>query len=146
MTIRIAKDLSQLCFDCLEKQSEKVGLPSNCQVWKFNTVISIGKDITSREIVETMCWKVYLIWHKKINENRDKSKITKDLILPICFCQRETIFIFYKFDKFEIDFWACFKWLISFLTFLCTTIMINLDKHNNFNLRMRNSKIQWIKL
>ena len=39
---------------------------------------------------------------KKIIKNRDKSKITKLLIFPFCFCQRETIF--YKFDKFEIDF------------------------------------------
>ena len=34
-------------------------------------------------------------------ENRDKSKITKHLIFPICFCQREKL---YKFDKLEIDF------------------------------------------
>ena len=38
---------------------------------------------------------------KKVVENRDKSKITKHLIFPICLCQRETI---NKFDKFEIDF------------------------------------------
>ena len=50
------------------------------------------KDITSREMVETMCREVYLIWRKKITENRDKSKITKHLIFPICFCQREIIF------------------------------------------------------
>ena len=43
-------------------------------------------------MVETMCWKVYLIWQMKIIENRDKSKITKHLIFPICFCQRELIF------------------------------------------------------
>ena len=43
---------------------------------------------------ETMCWEVYLIWQKKIIENRDKSEITKHLIFPICFCQREIIFIF----------------------------------------------------
>ena len=49
---------------------------------------------------------------------------------------------FFKFDKLEIDFWACFKWLISFLVFLCNTIMTISDKHINFNLRMRNSKIQ----
>ena len=42
-------------------------------------------------------------------ENRDKSKITKHLIFPICYCQRETIYIFYKFDKLEDDFRACFK-------------------------------------
>ena len=53
---------------------------------------------------------------------------------------------FYKFDKFEIGFWACFKWLVSFLVFLCNTIMTNSDKHNNLFLRMRKSKIQWIKL
>ena len=85
-------------------------------------------------MVETMCWDVYLIWQKKIVENCDKSKITKHLILPICFL------------KFEIDFWAFFKWLSSFLVFLCSTIKINFDKHNNFNLRMRNLKFQWIKL
>ena len=37
----------------------------------------------------------------KVIENCDKSKITKHLNFPICFCQRETI---YKFDKFDIDF------------------------------------------
>ena len=45
-------------------------------------------------MVETMCWEVYLIWQKKSIENRDKSKITKHLIFPISFSQRETIFIF----------------------------------------------------
>ena len=30
-----------------------------------------------------MCWEVYLIWQKKIIENRDKSKITKHLIFSI---------------------------------------------------------------
>ena len=56
---------------------------------------------------------MYLIWQKKIIENRDESKITKHLIFPICFCQKETIFIFFfKFDKFEID----------FLVFLCNTL------------------------
>ena len=39
-----------------------------------------------------MCWEDYLIWQKKIIENRDKSKITKHLIFPICFYQREIIF------------------------------------------------------
>ena len=29
---------------------------------------------------------------KKIIENRDKSKINKHLIFPICFCQRKIIF------------------------------------------------------
>ena len=28
-------------------------------------------------------------------ENCDKSKITKYLIFPICFCQRETFYIFF---------------------------------------------------
>ena len=28
-------------------------------------------------------------------ENRDKSKITKYLIFPFCFCQRETFYIFF---------------------------------------------------
>ena len=32
----------------------------------------------------------------------------------------------------------------QFLVFLCNTIMTNFDKHNNFNLRMCNSKIQLI--
>ena len=42
---------------------------------------------------------------KKVIENRDKSKIVKYFIFPICFYQRETLYIyfFYKFDKFEID-------------------------------------------
>ena len=45
--------------------------------------------IASRELLETMCLEVYLIWQKKIIENRDKSK---HLIFPICFCQKEIIF------------------------------------------------------
>ena len=97
-------------------------------------------------MLETMCWEVYLIWQMKIVKNCDKSKITKHLIIPIVFVKGRQFSSFYKFDKFEIDFWACFKWLISFLVFLCNTIMTNFDKHNNFHLRMRNSKIQWIKL
>ena len=32
---------------------------------------------------------------KKVIENRDKSKIAKYLIFPICFCQRETFYIFF---------------------------------------------------
>ena len=39
-------------------------------------------------MVETMCSEVYLIWQKKIIENRDKSKITKHLIFPICFLSK----------------------------------------------------------
>ena len=36
---------------------------------------------------------------KKVIENRDKSKITKYLIFPICFYHRETFNnFFYKFD------------------------------------------------
>ena len=36
----------------------------------------------------------------EIIENRDKSNITKHLIFPICFSQRETIYnFFYKFDN-----------------------------------------------
>ena len=58
----------------------------------------------------------------------------------------ETIFIFYKFDKFEIELWVLFQVNKHFFVFLCKTIMPNFDEHNNFNLRMRNSKIQWIKL
>ena len=43
-------------------------------------------------------------------ENRGKSTITNHLMFPVRYCQRETIyFFFYKFDKFEIDFRACFK-------------------------------------
>ena len=34
----------------------------------------------------------------KFIENHDKSKITKHIIFPICICQRETIYIFYKID------------------------------------------------
>ena len=55
-------------------------------------VASYYEDITCREMVETMCWEVYLIWQKKIIENRDKSNIIKHLIFPICFSQREMIF------------------------------------------------------
>ena len=40
-------------------------------------------------------------------ENRDKSKITKHLIFVIDKGRQFTFF--YKFDKFEIDFRACFK-------------------------------------
>ena len=54
--------------------------------------------------------------------------------------------MFYKFAKFEIDFWACFKWLSSFLVFLYNTFKTNFDKHNKFSLHMRNSKFQWMKL
>ena len=32
---------------------------------------------------------------KKSIENRDKSKITKYLMFPICFCKRETFYIFF---------------------------------------------------
>ena len=64
-------------------------------------------------------------------ENRDKSKSTKHLILPICLRQREPIYIFYKFDKFEIDFCACFEWLVSFLVFYFNTSKTQSDKHNN---------------
>ena len=74
---------------------------------KINVLLhlSMYEDITSQETVETMCLEVYLIWQKKIIENRDKSKITKHLISPICNCQRETIFTFFsKFAQFEVDF------------------------------------------
>ena len=37
---------------------------------------------------------------KKVIGNHDKSKIAKYLIFPICFCPRETFYIFYKFVKF----------------------------------------------
>ena len=37
-------------------------------------------------------------------KNRDKSKITKQLIFPICFYQREIIFNILQIRKFEIDF------------------------------------------
>ena len=46
-------------------------------------------------MVEAMCWEVYLIWQKKIIENCDKSMITKHLIFPICFFQREIIFQYF---------------------------------------------------
>ena len=39
-------------------------------------------------MVETMCWEVYLIWQKKFIENRDKSKITKQLLFPIFFLSK----------------------------------------------------------
>ena len=39
-------------------------------------------------MVETMSCQVYLIWQKKTLENRDKSKITNHLILPICFLSK----------------------------------------------------------
>ena len=32
---------------------------------------------------------------KKVIENHDKSKITKYLIFPFCFCQREILYIFF---------------------------------------------------
>ena len=35
-------------------------------------------------------------------ENCDKSNITKHLIFPICFCQRETIYNFYKFSNSKV--------------------------------------------
>ena len=34
---------------------------------------------------------------KKVIENRDESKITKYLIFPICFCKRETFYIFFTY-------------------------------------------------
>ena len=36
-----------------------------------------------------------MIRQNEFIENRDKSKITKHLIFPICFRQRETIYIFF---------------------------------------------------
>ena len=49
-----------------------------------------------------------LIGLPDLAKERKLSKIvinTKYLIFPICFCQRETFYnLFYKFDKFEIDF------------------------------------------
>ena len=55
-------------------------------------------------MVETMCGEVYLIRQKKIF-SKIVNKMTKHLIFPICFCQRETVFNFFlKFDQFEIDF------------------------------------------
>ena len=42
---------------------------------------------------------------KDVIENCDLSKFTKYLIFPICFFVKGRHFtIFYKFDKFEIDF------------------------------------------
>ena len=57
-------------FWLFRKAILKASLPSNCQVWNFNTEIPIGKikvllHLSMRtllvEIVETMCWEVYLI-------------------------------------------------------------------------------------
>ena len=39
---------------------------------------------------------------KENYRNRDKSKITKHLIFPICFCQRETIFIFFTLINLKL--------------------------------------------
>ena len=50
---------------------------------------------SSRGMVQTMCSEVYLIWQKKIIENRDKSKITKHLIFPICFMSKGDSFQFF---------------------------------------------------
>ena len=87
------------------------------------------------------------------NENDRKSWQIEDYktfnIPYLFFVKGRQFSIFYKFDEFEIDFWASFKWLSSLLVvFLCSTIMTNFDKHNNFNnkFRMRINKIQWIKL
>ena len=46
-------------------------------------------------MVETMRLEIYLIWHKNIIENRDKSKITKHLIFPICFLSKGDNFLFF---------------------------------------------------
>ena len=32
---------------------------------------------------------------RKLSKNRDKSKVVKYSIFPICFCQRETLYIFF---------------------------------------------------
>ena len=38
---------------------------------------------------------MYLIWQTKVIDNHDKLKIREYLIFPICFCQRETIYVFF---------------------------------------------------
>ena len=40
------------------------------------------------------CATVYLIWLKKVIENRDKPKITKHLIFPICFVKGDNFQIY----------------------------------------------------
>ena len=46
-------------------------------------------------MAETMRCEVSLNAQKIIVEYRDKLKITKHLIFPIWYCQRETIYIFF---------------------------------------------------
>ena len=41
---------------------------------------------------------------RKLSKIVIRLKITKYLRFSICFCQRETFYIFYTFDKIEIDF------------------------------------------
>ena len=90
-------------------------------------------------MIKTMCLEVYLIWQKKIIENCDKSMITKHFIRPFCFCQREAIFNFFTN---LINSKLISELVSSNQSVLCNTSMTNCDKHNNLNLRMRNSKTQ----
>ena len=48
----------------------------------------------------------YLV--KKLTENRDKSKIIKHLIFPICFFVKGRQFS-NKFDELDLNFRACFS-------------------------------------
>ena len=84
-------------------------------------------------MVETMCCEVYLIWQKKIIKNRDKSKITKHLIFFFFFLS--------KGNNFQYFTNSLNSKLISALD-SSDQAVFNFDKHNNFNLRMRNSKFQ----
>ena len=92
-------------------------------------------------MVETMCREVYLIWQKKNIENRDKSKITKHLIFPFFVKGRQFSF-FTNLMNSKLISKLVLSDLSVFLNFLCNIFMTNFDKHNNFNMRMGNSKIQ----
>ena len=93
-------------------------------------------DITSREMVEIMCLEVYLNWQKKSIENRDKSKITKHVILPICFVKGRqfSFFFFTNLINSKLISELVSSDLAVFLCVFCNTTMTNFDKHNNFNL------------
>ena len=67
---------------------------------------------------------ILLIWQKKLIENREKSKITKHLIFPICLYQRETI---YNLNKLEIDCKSVFLYLNA--TRVC---LISVKQNNLF--------------
>ena len=70
-----------------------------------------------------------MIWQKtKVIENRDKSKITKHLIVPICFCQRDSFYIFFTNLIISKIFLSLFQ---VFFMYLSNTSMTNSDKYNN---------------